>query len=233
MSVPSIVKGQYFDVAVDPEGDGNFVYLCGLNTRNLTHQVNTNDEAVPDCEKPGTVAWRVLNATSQQKDMAGTGLHNLEQSGLIRSIFGKTLTYRFIEAQPGATADDKATIGYWEGPFMMTNWQEGASDGTNVTSQFTFSSDGEIPWIPAATLAALGVSPSTATSGSPFTGTISGRTPGSTITATSTGASGISVIGNTVTATWATTGSKTLTLVETLTDADGSPRTSTATITVS
>jgi hypothetical protein len=150
MSVPTIVKGQYFDVAVDATGGGTFTYLCGLNTRNITHQVNTNDEAVPDCDRPATVPWRVLNTTSQQKDMAGTGVHNLAQADLIRSIFGKTRDFRFIEARPDAAdADDKDMIGYWEGPFMLTNWQEGATDGTNATAQFTFSSDGEVLWVPA------------------------------------------------------------------------------------
>lgn len=155
MSVPTIVKGQYFDVAVDVttlgiSGTTGFVYLCGLNTRNLTHQVNTADEAVPDCDRPATVPWRVLNATSQQKDMSGNGLYNLAQAGLIRAIYGKTLPYRFIEAQPDTTdPDDKVMIGYWEGPFMFTNWQEGAADGTNVTAAMTFASDGEIEWVPA------------------------------------------------------------------------------------
>lgn len=233
MSVPSIVKGQYFDVAVDPLGDGNFIYLCGLNTRNLTHQVNTSDEAVPDCDRPATVPWRVLSATSQQKDMSGTGVHNLAQTDLIRSIFGKTLTYRFIEAQPDATnADTKDMLGYWQGPFMLTNWQQGATDGANVTSQFTFASDGEVPWVSAATLNTLTATPTTATANVEWTGTISGRTPGSTITATSTGATPV-VTGNVVKATWASTGSKTLTLVETLANAQGSPKTSTVTITVS
>jgi len=151
MSVPTIVKGQYFDVAVDADGagSGDFIYFCGLNTRNLTHQVNTNDEAVPDCDKPGTVPWRVVNTTSQQKDMSGTGLYNVAQASMVRSLFGQTRIYRFIEAQPGTTSDDKAEIGYWEGPFLFSNWQQGATDGTNVTSQMTFVSDGEVKWVPA------------------------------------------------------------------------------------
>lgn len=163
MSVPTIVKGQYFDVAVDVTGLGltgtggtaltGYVYLCGLNARNLTHQINTSDEAVPDCGKPATVPWRVLNATSQQKDMSGTGLYNVDQAGLIRGIFGKTLPYRFIEAQPNATdADTKDALGAWQGNYKFTNWQEGATDGTNVTAQFTFASDGEVLWVAAADL---------------------------------------------------------------------------------
>lgn len=233
MSVPTIVKGQYFDVAVDALGDGNYVYLCGLNTRNLTHQVNTSDEAIPDCDKPATVPWRVLNTTSQQKDMSGTGVHNLAQSLLIRSIFGKTLNYRFIESQPDSVnADTKDMLGYWQGPFALTNWQEGATDGSNVTAQFTFASDGEVLWVNAATLNVLTAVPTTATSNVEWTGTIQGKTPGSTITATSTGATPV-VTGNQIKATWTSAGAKTLTLIETLAGAQGTPKSSTVTITVS
>jgi len=232
MSVPSVVKGQYFDVAVDPDGSGTFVVICGLTTRNLTHQVNTTDDSIRDCDDPTMVPWRVLNANSQQKDMAGTGLHNRAQTNLIRQILGKTLTYRFIEGEPG---DDLVSQGYWEGPFMLTNWQEGASDGANVTSQFTFASDGEVPWVStmAPTLATLTVSPLTATANSAWTGTITGKTAGSTITASASGATGVSVTGNQVTATWATAGSKTVTLTETFAEASNSPKVTTITVVVS
>jgi hypothetical protein len=155
MSVPSTVKGQYFDIAVDVttlniSGTTGFVYLCGLNTRNLTHQINTSDEALPDCEKPADAPWRVLNATSQQTDMSGTGVHNTAQAAVIRAIFGRTLPYKFIEAQPdGTDPNTKDEIGHWSGPFKLTNWQQGATDGANVTSQFTFASDGVVTWTPA------------------------------------------------------------------------------------
>jgi hypothetical protein len=238
MTTPTTVKGQYFDVAVDvtslnlANGVTGFVYLCGLNTKNLTHQINTNDEAIPDCDRPGDVAWRVLNATSQQKDMAGTGVHNLANSSLIRAIYGKSLPYRFIEAQPGTTTNDKDMLGYWEGQYMFTNWQEGANDGTNVTSQFTFASDGPVLWVDMTSLDTLTVSPATGAINVEYTGTISHRTPGSTITATSTGATPV-ITGNVVKATWTTAGAKTLTFVETLAGATGSPKTTATTVTVS
>lgn len=237
MTTPTTVKGQYFDVAVDVTslnlaGQTGFIYLCGLNTKNLTHQINTSDEALGDCDKPGTAPWRVLNDTSQQKDMAGTGVHNLANSSLIRAIFGKTLPYRFIEAQAGATINDKDMLGYWEGPFKFTNWQEGATEGANVTSQFTFASDGQVNWVDMSALDTLTVSPVVATQNVEYTGTISHTTPGSTITATSTGATPV-VTGNVVKATWTTPGAKTLTLVETLAGSAGSPKTTTTTVTVS
>ncbi len=236
MSVPSYVKGQYFDVAVDVTSLGlagltGFVILCGLNTRNLSHQVNTSDEAVRDCDQPAQVPWRVLNSTSQQKDMSGTGIHNRAQTNVIRAVFGLTLPYRFIEGEPG---DDLVSQGYWEGNFQMTNWQEGAGDGANVSSQFTIASDGPADWVQttAPVLPTFGLSPLVATAGSPWTGTLTGITPGSIVTATSPGVT-LTVSGNTVSGTFPTTGSKVVTLTETNARASNSPLTGTKTVVVS
>jgi hypothetical protein len=118
MSKPSVVKGGYFDVAVDVTGLGlvdsssvaltGYVIICGLNTRNLTHQVNTSDEVVPNCQDPEAVPWAARNANSQEKSMSGTGLHNRAQTNVIRAIFGKTLPYRFIEASPATISSARA-----------------------------------------------------------------------------------------------------------------------------
>lgn len=238
MSVPSIVKGQYFDVAVDVTSLGlpdltGFVVICGLNTRNLTHQINTSDEAVRDCEQPEQVPWRVVNTTSQQKDMSGTGLHNRAQTNVLRAIFGKKLPYRFIEGEPG---DDLVSQGYWEGDFVFSNWQEGASDGTNVSSQMTWLSDGEVIWVStiAPVLANLTLSDVAANAGDLWSATITGRMPGSTVTATASDGTILTVVGATVSGTFEDAGTPTVTLVESNAEASNSPHsTPPITITVS
>lgn len=159
MSVPKIVKGQYFDVAVfapaiGTSGQPGYVaadtdtptIVCGLTTRNLTHQFNTSDEFIRDCADPTMVPFRVVNVTGEQFDISGTGLYNRSQGPLIRSLGGKSLKYRFIMGEP---SDDAVDAGYFEGNFVLTNEQFGAPDGTNATSQFTFVSDGQVVWHPA------------------------------------------------------------------------------------
>lgn len=238
MSKPSVVKGGYFDVAVDPDGTGEFIYLCGLNTRNLTHQVNTTDEIVPTCQSPEEVPFRVLAATSQQKDMSGTGLHNRAQTALLRSILGRSLTYRFVEGEP---SNDAVSQGYWQGPFVLTNWQEGAADKQNVTSQLTFASDGDVLWVDgtAPTLVALSLTPLTATATILWTGALTGVAQGSAIIVTSTGATGLVARQSpttgawSISGTWATTGSKTLTITETNPEAANSPLITSKTVVVS
>jgi hypothetical protein len=244
MSQPDTVKGGYFDVAVDVTNQGvtdsggnslsGYVVICGLNTRNLTHQVNTSDEAVPNCQDPEAVPWVSRNANSQEKNMSGTGLHNRAQTNVIRAIFGKTLPYRFIEGEPG---NDLVSQGYWQGPYLFNQWQEGATDKQNVTSQFSWQSDGEVDWVSTTspTLATLTATPLTGTAATPWSGVISGRTAGSTISVVATGATAVSFddATNTIHATWATSGSKTVKVNETNAEANNSPHLTTLTVVIS
>jgi len=244
MTVPSTVKGGYFDVAVDVttlgllDGGGSpitgYVIICGLNTRSLTHQINTSDEAVPNCQDPEEVPWVSRNANSQEKNMSGTGLHNRAQTNVIRAVYGRTLPYRFIEGEPG---NDLVSQGYWEGPFLFQQWQEGATDKQNVTSQFTWQSDGIVDWVSttAPTLATLTATPLTGTAATPWSGVVSGRHAGSEISIVATGATAVSYddATNTIHATWATAGSKSVKVTETFAEATNSPKLTTLTVVIS
>ncbi|MEH3121170.1 MAG: phage tail tube protein [Sphingomonas phyllosphaerae] len=225
MSVPKTVKGQYFDVAVFAgSGDTVPTILCGLTTKNMTHQFNTNDEFLRDCQDPSGVPFRVVNVTGEQFDISGTGLFNREQADLLRRIGGRSLKYRFIM---GEDAEDAVDGGYYEGNFVLSNLQYGAADGANVTVQNTFVSDGQVLWYPAPPLIvldALSLTPLTATVGASWTGTIAGKTAGSTLTATSSDSTSLTVTNNTITGTFSAAGNKTITVTETLTAASNSPK---------
>jgi hypothetical protein len=239
MSVPSTVKGGYFDVAADVTSLGlagitGFVVICGLNTRNLTHQVNTSDEAVPDCGQPENVPWVSRNANSQEKTMAGTGLHNRAQTNVLRAMFGKTLPMRFIEGEPG---NDLVSQGYWEGPFLFSNWQEGAADKANVTSQLSFVSDGEVDWhsSTAPALGTLALSTPAATHAVAWSSVVTGSMAGSDISPVSADGTILEYDADTktVSGTFAAAGSKSVTLTEINPEATNSPKANTVTVTVS
>lgn len=83
------------------------------------------------------------------------------------------------------------------------------------------------------TLAALTLSGLTATAGQPWSGTISGKTSGSTITATSSDGAVLSVSGNTVSGTFLSNGAITVTLVESYSGALNSGRASPSVVSVS
>ena len=82
------------------------------------------------------------------------------------------------------------------------------------------------------TLGTLTLSPLAASSGVGYVGTITGKTSGSTITVTSSDGTSLNVTGTTVSGTFVTSGTKTLTITETHPNAANSPRVSLATMTV-
>jgi hypothetical protein len=236
MSPPKTVHGGYFLVAVEADptnAPGDFTIICGLNSKTLAHQSSTSTEAVPDCGNPEAVPWDDLVVNSQSKQMSGTGLHNRAQTALLRSILMKTLTYRFIEGEPGT---DLVGQGYWEGKFTLTTWTEGATVFKgNVTSDFTWPSSGEPLWYDtsAPVLGTITMLPLTATVATPWTGTVSGVSDMSELTVSAPGATAVSVVGNTIKATWATAGSKTVTVTESDPEATNSPKATAFTVVVS
>lgn len=142
MALPTIVKGGYVDIllgnAATPE---IFTPICGLTTRSLTQQVNTNDVFVPDCDDPEFVPVRRLVPTGRQWDIAGEGLLNLDNWEQLDGEVGKTSNYRFVVDRPAGSTDG---IGYYQGPAMVTNMQIGGStgDGAFSTVSLTIASDG-------------------------------------------------------------------------------------------
>jgi hypothetical protein len=146
MSIPSIVKGQYFDVAVDVTslnlaGVSGYVIICGLTSRGFTHGTQTGDEYVRDCSNPEDVPVRVVNVTGESWDISGSGLHNRKQQVMIDAMVGKSLPVRFIEGEP---SDDAVFIGYYDGKFVLESYAVQGADGANVTSTFAWKSDGII-----------------------------------------------------------------------------------------
>lgn len=83
-----------------------------------------------------------------------------------------------------------------------------------------------------ATLQSLRLYPLATTAGDAWSGAISGKTPGSTVVATSSDGTTLTVLGETVSGTFSTAGSPTITLVETLAGALRSPATSSSSMTV-
>ena len=82
-------------------------------------------------------------------------------------------------------------------------------------------------------LQSLALANTTATTGSAFNSTITGTTSGSTVAASSNDGTALTVSGGAVSGTFAAAGPKTISLTETLSGAINSPKTSTATVTVS
>jgi hypothetical protein len=140
----------------------------------------------------------------------------------------------------GEDASDSVDAGYYQGNFVLNNKQIGASDGAFVTAQFSWVNDGYVTFTVGADIIVLDpltLSPRTNVHAVAYSGTVTGTTTGSTLTATSDDATSLTVSGTggtrTVAGTFTAAGLKTITLTETLTAAPNSPKVTKTTITVS
>ena len=82
-------------------------------------------------------------------------------------------------------------------------------------------------------LAALGLSSNAAVGGTPFSAAITGRTAGSTLAATSSDGTALTISGTTLSGTFTAAGTPAVTLIETLAGATGSPKSTQLAVTVS
>lgn len=141
MSVPAIVRGTYVSILVeDADNPGTFIPLCGINTRTLTEQVNTNDVFTRNCDDPEDIPFRRLIQTGKQWDLSGSGQYNRAQGALIGTLMGVRKNYRFLIGEP---ADDAVYTSYFGGPAMLTQRQITGSDEDFVQVELTIGSDGE------------------------------------------------------------------------------------------
>lgn len=144
MSFPKKVKGGYLTVAVeDPDNAGQFLTLCGLTSRTHNEQFNTSDSFDADCADPESVPERNVDVTGHQHSISGEGRYNRAQAALLRTIKGKSLTYRFNYSENPA---DPVDAGYYEGPAVLTSWSRTGADGSYATASISIESDGEWEW---------------------------------------------------------------------------------------
>lgn len=148
MTIPSIVRGSYFDVKYgDGESPETFTQICGLTTKSISFQTNTSEHFIADCADPEDVADRYLIVTGQQATISGEGRYNRAQRADLEALKGVPNNYRFIMSEPAA---DNVEDGYYAGSFIMTAMEFGggdASDGNFATMSVTFESTGPVAWV--------------------------------------------------------------------------------------
>lgn len=150
MAVPTTALGTKFRVLL---GDGGtptelFTAFCGLTAKSINFQTNTNEFFVPDCDDPDAPAWREIAKSGRFVSIAGEGIMD----------FGNAFErYMAAYADPDpVNARIEIAIpavdngGYWEGAFLLTNFQVTGNDGEKITTSIALESDGAVTWVPAA-----------------------------------------------------------------------------------
>lgn len=233
MAVPQIIEGR---LVVFELGNGAspevFTPLCGVNVNSWNQTVQTTDRFLRDCDNPTAIPNRSAIATGMQEDITLSGYFTLDNRALIESILGQKRNVRLtVYYEDGVTE-----AGYYSGRYLITARNMSAPENDAATIELVLASDGALSvWTaaPPPVLGTITLAPLTATEGSPWVGTITGKTPGSVITATTPDASLlVSPDGLTISGVFSSTGTKVVTIVETHSVATGSPKTTTASVVV-
>lgn len=146
MAQPDIIRGTYFSLML---GDGatpseTFAALCGITTRDFTHQSNTNDTFTRDCADPENVPVRNIIVTGVQWDLTGEGVLNRANLAAIQAADdGQPHNFRYLFTEP---TDDEVFQGYYGGAGVITNFKITATDENFATISLTIASDGEWTW---------------------------------------------------------------------------------------
>lgn len=143
MAQPDIIRGTYFVLA---KGNGAtptevFTALCGFKTRTFRGQVNTNDVFTRDCDDPENVPIRRIIATGKQWTITGEGELNRSNIDDVQSGLNVIDNWRFLWTEP---EDDEVFQGYWQGAFMLVNFEITGGDENFATVSITLESDSEV-----------------------------------------------------------------------------------------
>lgn len=125
-----------------------FVALCGLTTKGINFQTNTNEVFVPDCDNPDDPAWREITKVGRFVTITGSGIMDaIGAFSRYRAAYETedSVNFRVLFDIPLAQGG-----GYWYGAFKLTNFNVTGNDGEKVQTEVTLESDGAVTWVDAA-----------------------------------------------------------------------------------
>ena len=143
------LRGSYVEILM---GDGAtpteaFIVLCGITTKSITDQVNTQDAFNRDCADPEDIPVRELITSGRQWSIRGSGQMNRTLLPDLEDAMGVTKNYRFfIRAKTGEVAGDNPLNGYYGGPAKIVTKTINGSDGDYVQIDLAIESDGAWAW---------------------------------------------------------------------------------------
>lgn len=148
MTKPNVAKGTKFRLLMgDGQSPESFVALCGLTTKGINFQTNTNEQFIPDCDNPDDPAWRDITKSGRFASLSGSGI--LDMTGAFPRYQAAYASADPVNMRVYFNLTAAEGGGYWEGAFMLTTFNVQGPDGDNVTAEIALESDGEVVWVPA------------------------------------------------------------------------------------
>lgn len=142
--------GEFFIVVGDGDSPEVFAAPCGLTSKAFNQTSNTQDTTVPDCDDPDAPAFIERAVDSQTAEISGSGV-------LAKEAFDAVWQPWFASAMPKncriglGAIPDVSTGAYYEGAFILSQFNMTASRGQKVNVEVTMVSDGEWTYVEAVT----------------------------------------------------------------------------------
>lgn len=123
--------------AADPE---EFTPLCGFTSLELTVNVETNSNNVPDCDDPSLPAWLHSSEVSKQMQIGGNGVIDTDALERFNDwiLEGGERNFRWLTNGETNTEAN----GYWEAPGIMSAYGQSGERGQLWTQSTTILLNG-------------------------------------------------------------------------------------------
>lgn len=139
----SIKFGEQQLLVEDPPGSGIFAAPCGITGLTRAVETNTNDVQLPPCDDPNAVIWLGVDIISKRMTLTFSG--TLSKTSLpVWDEWSFSEGTRKVRWYRNLGAPNQ---GYWEGPGVLTNYQEESSDRGRYTNTGTIMFDGRPTWV--------------------------------------------------------------------------------------
>lgn len=130
----------------DGATDEEFVAPCGLTSINRTSNITTNTTEQPDCDDPDAPVWLLIDEQSKQWVVSGSGLLARQANDMWKTwdFAGGPKNVRWMTNLLAAQGG-----GYFEGPALLTTYEEQGSRGTRWQVNVGITFDGAPTRVPA------------------------------------------------------------------------------------
>lgn len=142
MTKPTTSKFSEFLVQIESaDSPGVFAAPCGLTTKGFNQTANTQETTVPDCDDPDAPAFTERAVDTISAEISGSGVLAKEAHEDVWQPFFVGAISKTCRVYPFGL-----TGGYYEGAFVLTNYNNAVQRGQKVNVDITLQSDGEYTW---------------------------------------------------------------------------------------
>ncbi len=132
-------------------GDGmspeTFAAPCGLTSKGFNQTANTQDTVVPDCDDPDAPAYIERAVVSVSGEITGQGVLAMEAFNEVWEPWFRSTAP--MNARVKLNKSHAEHGGYYEGSFLLSQFNMTGQRGERVNVSVTMVSNGAITWVPA------------------------------------------------------------------------------------